>query len=291
MGHELKRGTRWETSTAGRDPALALIQGNPYGTATGPGLIVPATPPTVNTYRNRYLFMLAAWQFNAGEISRIVGMRQYVTIGAQVDAGLTNPLLDYQYPLELPITTPMWHFSDANISWHLRRVDPSPNANMSVFNRPNLRFRLTESPALLFEKSPAEVGGYVPPYGGRPPGNVVVTDLGAFQDIRFKWDDDHAWESIDAEIEGPCMVALFASVQQTSPGTRPTLRLPVPFLGGSLPPEEAFLQDFPNAVYYRIAGSLIFEQENLFEEDDEQPWCSPLGGGDSESTRNRRLDT
>jgi hypothetical protein len=123
------------------------------------------------------------------------------------------------------------------------------------------------------------VGGYAPPYAGRPPGTVLIPEFGNFHDLRFPWKDDHAWESLDIEVEGPCAIELYASVQQTNPSTRPILDLTS--LGGcccGLPPEEQFIQTFTNAVYTRIAGSLIFEEANFVPENypkvAKDPTCS-----------------
>ena len=257
-----QRGSRFETSTAGFDPALALVQGNPYGTPTGPGLIIPQAAGT--SYLTRYLFLLATYTFNPGEIARIRGMRQLLTIAAFPATGSGNA--GYLYPLELPVTTPTWHFSDANVSWHLRRMDPQPNVSSNAYNGPNLAYRMSSSPALLFERAQAESGGYLPPYGGRPPGNICVPDLGAFQDIRFPWKSDRAWDRLDVEIEGPGTFALFASVQQTNPNSRAVLTLPGSLPGGTtsaFPPEELFIQNFPQSWYYRIGRSLIFREALL----------------------------
>ena len=272
-----KRGSRFEVSTYGRDPALALIKGNPYGTVTGPGLIIPATPPSVNVASNRYLFMLAQWSFNVGEYARLVGMRQYLTLGALVPVTSDNPDDSYNYIVEQPVVTPTWHPSDATVSWHLRRTDIQPNVNIGAFNKPNYCYRQSDNPALLYENDFTQPNGYEPPFGGEPPGNIMVPDLGAFQDIRFPW-SERQWESLGVEIEGPCRVALYASVQQTSPNMRPVLPAPtVPFYGGGLVPEEQFLLNYPQAVLYRIAGSLIFERQPMLRERGNiAPWNYPV---------------
>jgi hypothetical protein len=278
-----KRGSRFEVSTVGRDPALALIKGNPYGTVTGPGLIIPSVPAATNIPTNRYLFLLSMWQFNDGDIGRLVGIRQYLTLGALVpnSAGEDSP---YDYIVEQPVVTPSWHLSDATVSWHLRRLSKQPNYTSSPFNGPNYCFRQSLSPALLFENDFSEASGYVPPFGGAPPGNILVPDLGAFQDLRFPWQSDQAWDRLDVEIEGPCMVGLFASVQQSTPASRPTLVLPTPYVPGGLPPEEIFLQNFPQAVYRRIAGSLIFEHPSYYEEvGNAEPWIYPVNRRNAEA--------
>jgi hypothetical protein len=270
------RGTRQEVSTAGFDPALALIYGNPNNTPTGPGLIIPQTVPPSG---QRYLFLLASFQLNAGEMARLIGIRQYLSIATLQINTFDNPEDNYSYPLELPVTSPMWHFTDANVSWHLRRYTSSPQWRWNANNKQNLTYKNSNSPTLLYVRAPGQFGGYIPPANGRPPGTVVVPDLGSFQDLRFPWQMDKAGDrTLDVELQGPATFGFFASVLQTNPDTRPTLTLPGTLPGGTtsaFPPEELFIQNFPTSYYYRIAGSLIFETPAFFEDDDRPTWCSP----------------
>lgn len=263
-GSETGRGTRFEVSTNTRDASLQLVFADPYGSLTQLGLAIPSAVPSFYSdpknpkWMNRYLALLASQKFGPGEKFRLVGMRQRVLIGALAGLSESNP----GYPVYCPVTTPEWHFSDATISWHLRRVELSTIANRNLNNAAELNFRRADTAAILFENAPAQVGGYGPPFGGQPPGNVFLPDLGSFHDMRFPWMDDHAWDSMDAEGEGPCAIELYASIQQTNPDTRPVLSL-----GGTpvnvLPPEEQFLQAFPSAIYTRIAGSLIFQTSSM----------------------------
>jgi hypothetical protein len=71
---------------------------------------------------------------------------------------------------------------------------------------------------------------------------------------------------LDIEIEGPCAIELYASVQQTNPSTRPTIPTLTATQLALLPPEEQFVAAFPSAVYTKIAGSLIFEEANFVPE-------------------------
>lgn len=270
------RGTRQEVSTAGYDPALGLIYGNPNQSPTGPGLIVPQTVPASG---DRYLFVLAAFQLNAGEIARIVGIRQYLSIAAFpfTSGGDAGPAFDYRYVLEQPVTSPMWHFSDANVSWHLRRYTSQPQPRFNPNNQQNVAYKTSIQPALLYVSPPKL--GYSAPAGGRPPGTVLVPDLGSFQDIRFPWQNDKAWDrTLDVEVEGPATFAFYASVAQTNPDTRPVMTLPGTLPGGTstaFVPEELFIQNFPTSYYYRIAGSLIYETPSFYEDDDRPTWCRP----------------
>jgi len=268
-----QRGTRQEVSTSGFDPALALIYGNPKNTPTGPGLIIPQAVPASG---QRYLFQLSTFALNAGEIARIVGIRQYLSIAALPTTG--SGATGYQYVLELPVTSVFWHFSDANVSWHLRRFSAQPTLKRNTTNQQNLTYKTSNSPTLLYVSPPSD--GYTAPAGGRPPGTVLVPDLGSFQDLRFPWQSDRAWDlGVDIEVEGPATFGLFASVQQTNPSTRPVLTLPGSLpggtSGGSFSPEDLFILNFPTSYYHRIAGSLIFETPSYYDDDDRPTWCSP----------------
>jgi len=231
-----------------------------------------------------------------------------MSTGGLIQAVIAN------YPLELEVTSPFWKFVDGNISWHLRRVGPLyQNTTATTRNAEGLQFLYGQTPALLFQRAPADLGGYNPPYGGQPPGNVLVPDLATFHDLRFFWKTDDAWSSLDIEFEGPCDIALFASVKQTDPTTRTPLVIPPGVKLSTLQREDAFIatpqapldprQEIgvaPDAKYWRIAGSLVFEEENFvrtpreLEEtpEEEDPLCQNMphagpsngpGGGGSAS--------
>lgn len=266
---EERRGSRFEISTNTRDPNLQLVFADPYGSLTQLGIPIPVGIPSFysQNYANRYLFLLVSVKFAEGETARLVGMRQRVLIGTSVPNGEGD--LAYNYPIYIPQTTPDWHFSDANISWHLRRVPQLGGGLANAGNAAELAFRQSDTPSLLFENAPGDVGGYGPPDGGRPPGDVVIPELANFHDLRFPWSNDHAWDSLDIEIQGPCAINLYASVQQTNPDTRPAL-------SGSatlLLPEEQFIATYTSAIYTKIAGSLIFERPNLYAEAPQLPSC------------------
>jgi hypothetical protein len=265
------RGSRFEVSTNTRDPNLQTVFSDPYGTLVQLGLSIPSPVPTYYTsgsfntpWANRYLALLVSVKFAEGESARLVGMRQRVLIGEYISNGEGN--LKYNYPVYTPVVTPEWHFQDGNISWHLRKVPLSRIPTANAGNAAELSYRDSDTPCILFENPPADAGGYAPPYGGYPPGDVVIPEFGNFHDIRFPWQQNgQAWESLDIEIQGPCAINLYASIQQTNPDSRVTLPL------GDIPlsvlvPEEQFIQNFTNAVYTRIAGSLIFERANLYAE-------------------------
>jgi hypothetical protein len=228
------------------------------------GLAIPSAIPTFypQVYANRYLALLVSVKFAVGETARLVGMRQRVLLGTSLPPGgeSSNP----NYPIFFPQVTPEWHFQDGNISWHLRRVPLQGVYNSNEFDGAESSFRVSDTPCILFENAPAQLGGYAPPNGGVPPNDVLLPEFGDFHDLRFPWVNDHAWDSLDIEVQGPCAINLYASIKQTNPSTR--LTIPSGTCACPLPPEEQFIQQFPTAIYTRIAGSLIFERANLYAE-------------------------
>jgi hypothetical protein len=345
----MRRG-RQEIVTVGANPNLQLVGSDPAGGAYDLGIFIgPNNGVTNRTLRQ--LFMLVVKTFNAGQRGRVVGFRQYLTMLTYIASQTPGAL----YPLERPICTPTWKFTDANVLWGIRQIPPKSHFLPNVSNAEGLSFRNAQTPAQLFET----VGGgqVTPPYGGMFPGNILTPELGRFTDLRCNdWS-----EPVDCDLpfEGPCDIAFFASVQQTNPATRTpppaiacsnpipvsqqingNLALPLnsavehwivvttsggvgvigdlyfdnglndgnpvaiipPFTGESIipstnftggtitlnagqvytwggagfnpsfpqsqflttqgtTPEDAFLQNYPGAVYGRIAGSLIFEME------------------------------
>lgn len=266
------RGSRFELATQGFDPALQLVGSDPFGAGNALGLRIPPLP---SSKTSRFLLMLAAVRIAAKRRIRLVGIRQYVSIGALVEN--TDPDIG-SYPLELQVENPNWHFTDGNISWSLMRVPPTALTTLGLIgpagvvsiNGDNKAFRYSLSPAILFEtgvqNAKNDFTSYTPPpMMGQP----LCGDLGNFHDLRWPWRNaESQHQAMDIEIQGPCDIALYASVKQTDPGTRSTLLLPgsLPAGTNSLPNEDAFVVNFPTAQYWRVAGSLVFEEEQFFEE-------------------------
>lgn len=265
IGHRRNsaRGTRFEVSTNTRDASLQLVFSDPSGALTQLGIAIPKAVPTdsATAWENRYLIQLVSVSFAEGERARLVGMRQRLLIGQLLGS---TPAV----PVYTDVKTPDWHFTDGNVSWHLRRLSLEDTFVPNVNNAAEQMFRTSGGPALLFEQDP--VTGYTPPNGGKPPGNAVIPEFGTFHDLRFPWQDDEAWDSLDVEIEGPCRIVLYVSVRQSDPVTRPSLNLNQEGLSTDainvILPEERFIQSFTNAIYTRVAGSLIFEGANFYPE-------------------------
>jgi hypothetical protein len=257
------RRSRLEIVTIGVNPNLQVTASAPEGGAQDLGLFIGpnsnATAPTM-----RQLFLLCAKRFNAHQRARLVGIRQYLTIGVNIES--TNGAF---YPLERPVVTPTWKFVDGNVLWGVRRIPPETHVLPNPSNMQGLAFEYSRTSALLFETVTGGGGGVLPfdpgitvtpPYGGQFPGNVLTPELGRFFDMRTD-----AWSrpiDVDVLIEGPCDIALMASVQQTNPSTRtPVPSTPTFVTTEGANPEDAFIQTYASATYMRIAGALIFEME------------------------------
>lgn len=271
---------RTEGWSEGIDELLQLTGSDPYDGTQFTGLRVP-TLPTVDQ-KHRYLFMLDAFTLGEGARARITGYRQLVTIGLTQTGSSTAPRL-----VEQVVESPVFRFQDGNVSWHLRRIDPTNLDRLRTFaatpailqtsgiqigplRAPNLAFRMSNTPALLYTTPGTTLGmsgfyfdlaAYTPPNLGRPYGQPVG-HLGTFHDLRTGWRTHGAWpNSLQIDCEGPGMWALFASVRQTNPSTRVALIAPAvsSFYSCGLSCEEQFLLNFPTAIYWRVAGSLIVQ--------------------------------
>lgn len=255
----MRRG-RSELVTVGQNPNLQLVGSGPEGGPYDLGLMIGPNGGA----RIRQTFLLATKTFGAHTRGYLRGLRQYLTIGTYLPVSGTAQ----GYLLETPVVTPTWKFSDGNVMWMLRKIPGSkshftPNAS----NGPGISFRTANTPSLLFETvtgNPPYVTS-TPPYGGRPPGNILVPELGRFFDLRSSWAEPL---ELDIEISGPCTIAFFASVQQTIPisagGTQivPPATPVISTIAGAAP-EDAFLQTYSSSgtpvSYIRIAGALQFE--------------------------------
>lgn len=232
-----------EVSSVSSDPQdLAGFGSSGYRGDMGiTGIRVPDAPTPDPAHR--YLFRLCEVEIPPNSALKIIGLRQLATIRYYDEAN--------KLPLELEVQSPLWSFPDGNISWHLRwqaeqfgrsRNDSTQRAGTS----PNSRGSGT---ALLYRQLTPT---YVPLNGGQPPGNPIQ-DLGTWRDIRFVW-EDNSWDGLDILIAGPGSIALYASVYQPDPSSRPAFPN-----CSSLRPEDRFVADFPTAKYGRVAGAMVLE--------------------------------
>jgi hypothetical protein len=246
---------RYEVTTAGFDPNLQLVGGDPWGTPDYTGLVVPAAATPLTRQDKRYLFLLARAQFNNGEKFRLRGLRQYLSIfGTFTDDGGNVQLFEHQ------VTSPMFRFPDGNVSWHVMLLDKLWRDRRNPNNADSVMFQDAYSPALLYQVP--TTAGYIAPNGGRPWGKTPTSDLGNIHDLRYPWRDSQVEIELDIPIPSPCDVAVFASVAQTNPSNHPDFSGLSAGQLASLESDWQFYTQFSaSCVYGRVAASLIFEEE------------------------------
>lgn len=263
------------------DRSFAFTGSSPFGGDTsGTGIVLPPDPTVSQT--NRYLCRLCGLSLPPFARGVVRYMRQMLTIGCGV---CTDPPDGPEYPFELQVTDPLWHFVDGNVSWHLRRITQ---------NRPDVEFfgdtamappysftRDSTDSAIVSRRIPVSAGGpgYTALNNGIPYGDDLA-GLGNFHDIRWPWNQGFE-ETLGVEAIGPCDITLFASVYQTDPERRPE----PPIVVGAGPwvrPEDAFVARFPNARYWRVGAEMVVDVYH----DDKKPTChphwTPPDGGKSE---------
>ena len=257
-----------EFSTTGYDEFLSGLGSDPYGGSSSFGLRVPtlATPSKTR----RYLFLLSTFSLSEGQRARIVGYRQFSSLGV---------LLDPTRFIEQEITSANFRLPDGNISWHIQALGgPNaqgfPNYAATPLDLNSFKKGWATTPCLLYKSYTIPAGNrlypqltsYTPPNLGKPWGSPLPSGCqGTFYDQRTEWRTHGAWNALDMEIEGPLTVAFFASVWQST-GSYAVAGAPAASAG--LSPEESFLTNFPGGdspgapIYWRVAGSLIVELTN-----------------------------
>jgi hypothetical protein len=269
-----------EFGTTGIDEALQGLTSNPYplgGTPSYLGLRVPAFVSV-----DRFLFCLATFSTSRG--GRIRGLRQGLKIGMDTNAGGLP-----QRPLEMWVTTPDFRFQNGDVSWHLVK-EPAQAlvSKIPATDTQNWAYLQSQGPAMLyktFTNSNVTATGQPVLYDqgltAYTPPDVATTwipigGLGTFYELRFPWNNAHAWTSVDIPI-GKGKYSFYASILQSDPTTRQNAAYPAipspPSANANLGfgcsfPEEAFVANMVQGednvspvAYWRVMGSIIFEDE------------------------------
>lgn len=265
--------SRVELVSQGIDEALQGLAGDPFGGTSWVGLRVPAFVTHGPT--NRYLFQLCTFKVAEGINAWVRGFRQAWSMGFRQNTGVPSTRVVEQW-----VNDPFFKLPDGNISWHMRTMaqnaplgfDANPGQIQDPLtggNQQNLAFESADGPALLFQTVATpnpfyvDLTAYTPPNAGKPWGEPLTPELGTFYDLKTGWRRSEAWHSLDIRIQGPCRVVFYASVQQSDPSVqngRTPLTAPNPFVfSGGLSPEEQFLQNYPSAIIWRVAGAMIVE--------------------------------
>lgn len=275
--------TRVELVSAAVDTDVIGIGSTPFlGDFSQTGIRVPASPTTDQSHR--YLFRLCGAEVPSGAGLVIRGVRQLVTVRAEYPIE-NGDVAAGTFPFEREVTSPLWHFTDGDVSFHLRWQRQVQGLRYA----PDLLQVAGTSPssfgvdtALLYDASTGlgPFGGpYVPLGAGIPPG-LAADFLGTIRDVRYPWSNTD-W-SLSVPVQGPGVLVLYASVYQTNPATRikpPQLVPPAPFTEPVLcgmRPEDQFLIQHPTCNYGRVAGALLLD---LF------PCCGDVS--DPENTNDR----
>jgi hypothetical protein len=265
--------SRVVAATYGFDPDLCGLGSDPSSSLNGAGLRVPTLATT--SAATRYLFQCATVRLTAKPMW-LVGLAQLLTLYVNTAAGTGVPVA----PVEMLVGRagsgdPLYHFTDATVSWHLRLVRAVPRPRPNTLTSESFAWRWAgSSPALVFETATFDAAnldgkgapdnyvaltGYTPPWNGQPSG-VDVAGLGTWNSIDYPWDNP-AEQSIEPiEVRGPGALVLYASVWQTSPDTRAAVEPPAAYPMPVSCPEQAFVLGFPQAVYGRVGGKLIVER-------------------------------
>lgn len=275
---------RIEIVSSGIDEALQGIGSSPYGGLSWVGLRVPSLATPTARPDLRYLFMLCSFSLSEGEIARVVGFRHGWSLG--FFDSVHNRIVEQE------VLSPWFKGNDFNVSWHIRKqgIDEPIRSGFAgtipagaLGPLQNFASNFSPSPALLFRPTGTVVAAgnpfyatgmttYVPPNNGKPWGTPAAVEYGTFNDLKTQWRDGSDWHSTDIPIVGPCRIAFYASVFQSSLQRRVNLTLPTTAVTPpstvlnfplGLSPEEQFLQNFPEAIVWRVAGGLLVEYESF----------------------------
>lgn len=238
-------------SSAQLDPRRAIIGGSPAaGDRTSTGIEVPAAPTLAQN--RRYLFRLCGVNVPNRTVCVVRHLRQLLYIGTDLETEQDQP--SEQWRIEVPVTDPLWSFPDGNVSWHLTAMTPhKPDTrigNTTIGQPVSYRSDALDS-VLLYTPGTPDPTSYWPINGGVPYGQPVG-GLGTFRDMRFPWTGRSDY--LGLQVEGPCLLVMYASVYQTDPDNRPNK--PVGIETAGLRPEDLFVFNYPQARYTRIGGRM-----------------------------------
>lgn len=264
-----------EIASTGIDEFSQGVGTDAFGSIDAAGLRIPLAVGTTGgdfPKPTRYLFQLASLYLSGGRRVMIRGIRQHLTFG-----GLTTHGGELPAPptlIEFPVDNPLFRFADGNVSWHLMKVPPRDRAPRQITDSDNFMFRFVDAcgmGALVYETAgfpPGSVNSfgrpdfyqsltsYTPPNGGRPYGRPL---LPALHEIRYPLQHPESDTSLQMVVEGPCTVALYASVLQTIGGTT---KGPIPMTidFSNLDEWLAFLAAITIGPFFnRVYGSILYK--------------------------------
>jgi hypothetical protein len=249
-----------EVTSSGHDDDRTFIGSSAFSNdPSSTGLRISGAPSALN---NPYLFQLCGIAITSFEAIRIRGLRTYVDIRGVVGQYDQGGVLIGNYPVVLPVTSPLWTFPDGFASFHLRFNRGPMRTIGPVFPRPGVTNNIGSTGSALIYQGPNPAAYQM----GRMVGDPIGS-LGTVRDQRFAWGQQGAMQDIDYVVQGPGVLILYAAIKQTDPTTRVQLQLPPGFDIGSLGPEDRFVYSMsqlptlglPGIQYGRVAGSIIGE--------------------------------
>lgn len=262
-----------EVSAAGIDEYVQGFGLDADQSLVATGLRVPAF---VTKPANRYVFQLATLRVHQAHPVRIRGIKVGINLGAVQVSTIGDTGVEQSRVVEFPVTTPGWHPPDGGWAFYLMDVPPMQRVPYAPTNGSNFIFRFADTgAALVYETATFPAGdidpsgrpdfyttltAYTPPYGGRPLGRPIIPP---FRDTRYPFDDPCSNNALHLDARSNRTIVLYAVIQQTNPSTRVPLALPdspSPLQTNGLPPEEAFLLNFPTANIWRVFGAILCEE-------------------------------
>lgn len=262
-----------EIAAAGIDEYVQGFGLDPYLSLTATGLRVP---PFVTLPQNRYLFQLATLRVMQARPVRVRGVKVGINLGTvqETTPGEGEPTVSRV--VEFPVTTQGWHPPDGGWAFYLMDIPPMNRWPRMSTDSDSFIYRFAETDsALVYESAAFNAGdvnsfgrpdfyttltGYVPPFAGLPLGRPIISPM---RDIRYPFDNPTSNDALRIDARSNRTIALYASIQQTDPSTRIALKVPATptnIQSNGIPPEEAFLLNFPDANIWRVYGSILYEE-------------------------------
>ncbi len=248
-------------ATTGFDPGLEYIGSSPMpGDRSYVGLILPPDPTTDAS--KRYLCQLCAVTVRSCERAVVRGLRQLLSLGWEEPVqGADEPgrMVVQEVPAEW--LGPAFRFPDGNVSWHLtaRPIEDCGLPSSPGQPRNWSRSFNTTQPAIFYDKlSTGSPAVYSPLNAGLPVGRFL-SPFDCIHDLRYPWHAATSCQGLGIDVEGPCVIALWASVYQTDPSRRPSAINSLPQVASVPMLPWGLAHALSKARYWRVGGELTVD--------------------------------
>lgn len=252
---DVVRRRRDDIVTTGFDEALQLNGGDSSAGMVNTGLRVPPLASPNMSVPGWYRFLCVVVDLTAGDA--LIGWDRLVTIGA-TRTSEERP----RYLYERPVVTPNFYIPGGFVTFSLTVQPRAPTQRLvGPLDRPSFVLRDTDDCALVYESSHFPVAPPLPGYLGMddyaPPamqGSLVFSA----RDVRMLWQPDH-FHALYLPVTQTTRYRLYADVFQPDSAETFVPNIDATWACG-FTPEEQFLQQFNDAIYWRVAGRLIVER-------------------------------